>query len=127
MLIYAVIFISLALVFYTIGVWSERLQNILKIWHTVLFWIGLVCDTTGTTLMSRIASSQTDIGITASPFHAITGVAAILLMAFHAVWATVVIVRKKERLLNSFHKFSIFVWCIWLIPFISGMIMGMGR
>lgn len=30
MLIYAIIFITLALVFYTIGVWSEKLQGTLK-------------------------------------------------------------------------------------------------
>ncbi|MCE7858793.1 MAG: TIGR03987 family protein, partial [Chloroflexi bacterium CFX2] len=29
----AVIIINLALVFYSIGVWSERLQGGLKVWH----------------------------------------------------------------------------------------------
>lgn len=125
MLLYAIIFITLALIFYSVGVWSERLQNILKKWHTVVFWLGLICDTTGTTMMSRIALSQAAHGTTANPFHASTGVIAILLMAFHAIWATVVIVRKDEKMAYSFHKFSLSVWLVWLIPFISGMIMGM--
>jgi uncharacterized repeat protein (TIGR03987 family) len=125
MLLYAIILITLALIFYSVGVWSERLQNILKKWHIVVFWLGLIFDTAGTTVMSRIASSEAVPETTANPFHAITGVIAILLMAFHAIWATVVTVRKDEKMIKSFHKFSIAVWLIWLITFISGMIMGM--
>jgi uncharacterized repeat protein (TIGR03987 family) len=124
MLLYAIIFITSALVFYSVGVWSERFQNILKKWHVYVFWLGLICDISGTTMMSRIVSSQAGPGAAANPFHAITGVIAILLMAFHAVWATAVIVRKDENMIRSFHKFSVAVWLIWLIPFISGMIMG---
>ena len=45
------IIISLALVFYSIGVWSERIQGKLKPWHLVFFYLGLVCDTWGTGLM----------------------------------------------------------------------------
>jgi len=52
-------------------------------------------------------------GIMSSSFtlsvHAVTGVLAIVLMAFHAVWATIVLVKKNEALLHSFHKFSIVV------------------
>ncbi len=55
MLIYAIVFINLALVFYTIGVWSEKLQGELKGWHLAVFWIGLTFDTLGTTFMSKIA------------------------------------------------------------------------
>ena len=44
----AAIIINLALLFYSIGVWSERIQGRLKVWHTVFFWFGLVCDTWGT-------------------------------------------------------------------------------
>ena len=41
----AVIIINLALLFYSIGVWSERIQGRLKVWHTDFFCLGLVCDT----------------------------------------------------------------------------------
>jgi uncharacterized repeat protein (TIGR03987 family) len=47
------IIISLALVFYSIGVWSERISTQLKTWHLVFFWLGLICDTWGTGLMHR--------------------------------------------------------------------------
>jgi uncharacterized repeat protein (TIGR03987 family) len=61
------IIISLALLFYSIGVWSERIQGRLKSWHLVFFWLGLVCDTVGTALMMDMAG-----GLTAG-VHGITG------------------------------------------------------
>lgn len=120
MLLYAVLFINLALVFYTIGVWSEKKQGELKKWHLVVFYIGLAFDTAGTTAMSKIAGSGFSLD-----FHGITGLLAILLMLFHAVWATVVLLRNNEQMKKSFHRFSIVVWLIWLIPFISGAVFGM--
>ena len=54
-LIMAIITITLALVFYTIGVFSERKSGILKKPHLIIFWMGLVFDTVGTTIMSSIA------------------------------------------------------------------------
>ena len=120
MLIYAVIAINLALVFYTIGVWSEKIQGTLKKWHLVIFWTGLAFDTIGTSLMSELAQDGFKFN-----FHGITGLLAIILMLVHALWATYVIIRNNERAKSGFHKFSIFVWIIWLIPFISGAILGM--
>jgi uncharacterized repeat protein (TIGR03987 family) len=113
------VFITLALVFYTIGVWSERIAGRLKGWHLIFFWLGLICDTTGTAIMMDYAGRLT------ADVHGVTGVAAILLMIIHAIWATVVLARKDERAIINFHKFSVVVWAIWLIPYFSGVIMGM--
>ena len=118
-MIFGTIFITLALVFYTIGVWSERIAGRLKGWHLIFFWLGLACDTIGTAIMMDYAG-----GLTAD-LHGVTGVAAILLMIIHAIWATVVLARKDERAIVNFHKFSVVVWAIWLIPYFSGVIMGM--
>lgn len=115
------IIISLALVFYTIGVWAERLQGQLKLWHLVFFWLGLVCDTWGTGLMIEMAG-----GLTAD-VHGITGVIAIVLMLVHAVWASVVLARRDEKAIRNFHKFSLLVWFIWLIPYLSPMVLGMAK
>ena len=57
--------------------------------------------------------------------HGVTGVTAILLMVVHAIWATVVLIRKDETAIRSFHKFSVAVWVIWLIPYLSGAVFGM--
>jgi hypothetical protein len=34
------ILITLALIFYSVGVWSERLARYLKPWHVAAFWTG---------------------------------------------------------------------------------------
>ncbi len=119
MLIKGIVFITLALVFYTLGVWSEKIQGELKKWHLVVFYLGLVCDTLGTTYMSKIA------GGFSLNMHGVTGIIAIILMLVHAIWATIVIIKNDEVSKIKFHKFSLFVWVIWLIPYVSGMIMGM--
>jgi uncharacterized repeat protein (TIGR03987 family) len=111
----AVIVINLALLFYSIGVWSERIQGKLKVWHTVFFWLGLVCDTWGTGMMFEY------VGGMSYDVHGFSGVLAIALMFVHAIWATVVLIRKDEKIIISFHKFSIFVWLVWLIPYFSPM------
>jgi uncharacterized repeat protein (TIGR03987 family) len=113
------ILITLALVFYSIGVWSERLAGRLKGWHLIFFWGGLVFDTIGTGMMMEMAGG---LGL---DIHSVTGVTAILLMIVHAVWATVVLSRKDERAIVNFHKFSVVVWVIWLIPYGTGFILPM--
>ncbi|AQM60910.1 MULTISPECIES: HsmA family protein [Clostridium] len=125
-LIFAIITITLALIFYTIGVWSERKANTLKKWHVIIFWIGLFFDTTGTITMEKIAgTSSVSITSTQLLIHGITGALAIVLMLFHAVWATWVLYKNDEAKKVVFHKFSIAVWFIWLVPYIVGMIIGM--
>jgi uncharacterized repeat protein (TIGR03987 family) len=117
----AIVTISLALVFYTLGVWSEKFAGRLRLGHLVFFWVGLVFDTTGTTLMSEIAGGWK------VNFHGITGFLAILLMLSHALWATVVFIGRDEDKLKSFHKFSLLVWLVWLVPYLSGMVAAMLR
>ena len=117
----AIIIINLALLFYSIGVWSERIQGRLKVWHTVFFYLGLICDTWGTGLMlDYVGGMSWDV-------HGISGVLAIALMFIHAVWATIVLVKKDEKMIVNFHKFSVFVWVIWLIPYFSPMVLQMAE
>jgi len=115
----AMILITLALVFYSIGVWSERIAGSLKWWHLIFFWTGLIFDTIGTAIMMEMAGG---IGF---DIHSLTGVLAILLMIIHAIWATIVLVREDERMIANFHKFSVVVWLIWLIPYLSGFVVSM--
>jgi uncharacterized repeat protein (TIGR03987 family) len=116
----ATIVITLALVFYSIGVWSERFAGRLKAWHLVFFWVGLVCDTVGTGMMIEMAGGLT------FDVHGVTGVLAILLMLVHAAWATVVLARRDERWIRNFHKLSVAVWAIWLVPYFSPMFLAIG-
>jgi uncharacterized repeat protein (TIGR03987 family) len=113
--------ITLALVFYSLGVWSERLARYLKPWHVTAFWTGLAFDVSGTLAMHRLAEGRFDLR---DP-HTLTGQIALWLMLAHAIWATWVTRRGTEDARIGFHRYSIIVWVIWLVPYIGGMIIGM--
>ena len=123
-LILAIIAISLALIFYTIGVFSERRRGVLKPVHLFMFALGLIFDTTGTAIMSSMTNSEAQSGL---QLHQITGFAAIFLMALHFLWALVVILRGDEKAKHNFHRFSLLVWLFWLIPYIVGLVIGMSH
>lgn len=119
MLMIAIFFIFAACILYTLGVWAEKIQKKLKVWHAVVFWLGFTCDTIGTGAMGEMAGSLIQLN-----FHGLTGLIAILLMLFHAIWATLVLIKKDEGQIQRFHKLSMIVWIIWLIPMVTGMILG---
>lgn len=115
----AIFFIFAACILYSLGVWAERIQGRLKPWHAFVFWGGLISDSIGTGAMGMMAGTLFKMN-----FHGITGLIAILLMLFHAAWASLVLLRKNEKLILKFHRFSFIVWIIWLIPMVTGMIFG---
>ncbi|MHA1950441.1 MAG: HsmA family protein [Candidatus Thorarchaeota archaeon] len=116
-------FITAALITYTIAVWGEQITKELKPAFVVMFCVGVICDTTGTLLMTLIETSP--LGLFETIFHIVTGAAAIFLMLIHAVWAIRVLIQKDEVSAARFHKFSKFVWLFWLVPFLSPMFTGM--
>lgn len=125
MLTLAIGLISLALVFYTLGVWAERRTGELRWWHVGAFGAGLTADVSGTTAMSVIATSGGPTGVEHNPFlaqvMAITGVLALVLMALHLAWAVITMLRNRPDEKRTFHRFSVIVWAIWLVPYITGM------
>jgi len=120
MLIFAIISITLALIFYTVGVWSQKKQGSLKKWHLVILYLGLLCDILGTTLMSKLAKGGFQLD-----FHGIIGLFSILLMLLTIVLATITLVKNDNMAKSNFHKISIPVWAIWLISYVSGALSNM--
>jgi uncharacterized repeat protein (TIGR03987 family) len=116
----ATVLITLALIFYSVGVWSERVARYLKPWHVGMFWLGLAFDASGTYAMDLLEP-----GIDWTSVHTMTGQLAIWLMLAHAAWATLVVRRGDENARSRFHRLSIIVWLIWLVPFVGGMFLGM--
>jgi uncharacterized repeat protein (TIGR03987 family) len=112
--------ITLALVCYSVGVWAERLRRYLLPWHVAAFWTGFAFDLSGTGAMELMSP-----GFDWASLHTITGQIALWLMLAHAGWATRVLRRDDEPVRRRFHRFSLVVWCIWLVPYIGGMILGM--
>ena len=116
----AVVLITLALLFYSLGVWAERIAKYLRGWHVAAFWTGFFFDTTGTLAMDLLEP-----GVDWMSVHTITGQIALWLMLFHAIWATRVVRKGTEEQRTRFHTLSLMVWLIWLIPYFGGMYLGM--
>lgn len=110
----AIVAILSAAIIYTIAVFAENRSHALKPWHLALFWAGLVFDTLGTTLMSRLT------GGFELNLHGLLGVLAIALMILHAGWATAVLLMRREHLLRNFHHFSLTVWTLWMVSLVTG-------
>ena len=121
LLLTSTILITLALVFYSIGVWAERIVRYLKPWHVVAFWTGLAFDISGTWAMHLLSKGLFDL----SDPHTLTGQIALWLMLVHAIWATVAIRKGSEKARRNFHRYSLVVWLIWLVPYFGGMYIGM--
>ena len=119
----SIFLITLALVFYSVGVWAERISKYLKGWHVAAFWTGLAFDVSGTIAMGRLSDDPFNL----LNLHTLTGQIAIWLMLIHAIWATYIVKRGNEKLRRQFHSYSLIVWTIWLIPYFGGMIMGMSK
>jgi uncharacterized repeat protein (TIGR03987 family) len=122
-LLISTILINLALLFYSLGVWAERIAKYLKRWHLAAFWIGFAFDISGTYAMSKLASGP----FNPMALHTLTGQIALWLMLTHALWATYVVRKGNEKTRTGFHRYSLIVWLIWLVPYFGGMIMGMMR
>jgi uncharacterized repeat protein (TIGR03987 family) len=121
LLVLSTILITLALVFYSTGIWSERYSRYLKAWHVGAFWAGFLFDVSGTWVMSRLSENPYNL----LDLHALTGQLALWLMLIHAIWATYVVRKGSESARKRFHRYSLIVWLIWLVPYSGGMIMGM--
>lgn len=121
LLIASTTLITLALVFYSLGVWSERIARYLRPWHVAAFWTGFVFDVSGTWAMHRLAEGRFDLR---EP-HTLTGQIALWLMLAHAIWATRVARKGTEEARIGFHRYSLIVWLIWLVPYASGAYLGM--
>ncbi|MGY3748290.1 HsmA family protein [Vagococcus salmoninarum] len=113
----------IALISYSIGVFGERRTGTIQLKHLFFFVGGLIFDTTGTTLMNKIASenNSSQFGL-----HQLTGGLALFLMGFHLLWAIWVYKKGSDKAKAQFNKFSLGVWGLWVISFILGMLVGMG-
>lgn len=116
----AIVIISMALVFYSVGVWSERIQKSLKWWHVMAFGLGFLCDVVGTSFMAELVRLTGE----DNKLHAVTGMIAVVLMGIHAFWALWTYWRGSTKARRHFSRFSVVVWFIWLIPYCIGVWIG---
>jgi uncharacterized repeat protein (TIGR03987 family) len=123
MLVQAIIWMMLALIFYTWAVFSGRRQGLHRK-HLFIFGIGLLCDFFGTHQMNLFAAAYGK----APVWHNITGIASLSGMAFHFLLALVASLTNRAEAVNLvFHRVSMTIYSCWLVAFFSGAISGMIR
>lgn len=119
-LIIPALVMTLALAFYSAGVWAERIARDLKGWHVAAFLLGWGFDAYGTLLMERMRAEGQESGLV----HTVSGASAFALMGVHALWAVWVLARGTDDARRGFHRYSLAVWVLWLVPYLGGMVAG---
>jgi len=120
MLLEAVIWMNLALIFYTWAVFSARRRGLGRR-HLFLFGAGLLSDYRGTHLMLLYGLST---GIIPD-WHIIIGMASLAGMAFHFLLAAVAAaVRRAQAVDRLFHRVSLTIYSGWLVAFMTGTVAG---
>jgi len=117
MLAISIILINLALITYTVVVWNEFKTKSIRLWQVITFSIGFIFDCLGTFIMYKIGGSKISYGI-----HDILGFVAIFLMLLNLIGSAFILNKKTVK---NFYNFSIFVWIVWVISYITGMIVNM--
>jgi len=121
MLFQAVIFMNLALIFYTWAVFSARKQGLHRK-HLFIFGFGLLCDYLGTHLMFLYGLATGYV----PAWHTITGLGSLYGMAFHFLLAlAATLFRRAEAVNRLFHRVSLTIYTGWVIAFVSGAAAGM--
>lgn len=123
MLTQAVIWMMLALMFYTWAVFSGRRQGLHRK-HLIIFAAGLLCDFLGTSQMNLISIAYGKPPV----WHSILGIASLSGMAFHFLLALIASGTNRAEAANLvFHRVSISIYSCWLLAFFGGAVAGMMR
>jgi uncharacterized repeat protein (TIGR03987 family) len=121
LILISVAFITLALVLYTVAVWRSWRARTLVPATIVIFWCALAADTLATRMMAmRAETIRWDL-------HTISGYGALALMALLTVYGTAALVQRRQSWLTAFPKYALPVWVIWVISWITGVVLGIQR
>lgn len=104
-----------ALLLYSLVIWTHKIKKVLSLWMVWLFGIGLAADISGTVFLCVVATSGLIFNL-----HTIFGLVSLLIMALHFGWALLSITL-GGKFESYFNRFSVAAWFIWLIAFVSGI------
>ncbi len=119
LIFWGAILFTLALFFYSLGIWSDFFGKQLKRWHLIMFSLGVITDSLGTLCM------YLHVGHLIFTAHSISGFLGLALMVFHSVWAFFVLANNNAKRQFVFHRFSVAVWFFWLLSYVSGVYLGL--
>lgn len=103
-----------ALVLYTVAIFSHKFKGELERWMISVFGLGLLADISGTLFLCILHSKGWKWNL-----HTISGLAALVIMALHFGWA--LLAKTKVQFNESFEKYSLYAWCLWILAFVSGI------
>lgn len=108
-----------ALALYSIVIWTHWLRRKrlpeLRRWMLWTFGIALTCDISATIFVCTLGNQWI------WNFHTITGLASVLVMGLHFIWALDATVWTRGRCQELFNQCSLWAWVLWLSSFISGI------
>ena len=107
----------LALCLYTFVIWAHKFRAEFRIWMLWMFGIALAADLSGTMLLCMTASAQWKWNL-----HTVTGFLSLFIMAIHFLWALMAIMA-RGRYEHYFRRYSTSAWGLWLIAFVSGIVL----
>ncbi|MBP9779249.1 TIGR03987 family protein [Candidatus Gracilibacteria bacterium] len=114
-LIISLIFVHIALILYSIGVWKFFASKVLSGRHLFYFWTGFIADCIATAFMAVLAR-----GIVLNP-HTIIGFMALFFMFLHAGGATYLLKNKDTLHMKTYSKVSIAAWIFWILSYLTGI------
>ena len=127
-LIFTIVAMILALVFYTWSVINVKRTNSINKTHILLLWLGFIWNCIGIYLVSQIVQSNTaTMDIATATLQSLTGMFAVFIMLFHCIWATWILIRNNEFQQKAFYIYSLIVWVVWLAPYGINIMLGMGK
>lgn len=106
---------AVALIIYTIVIWSHWFKKELKLWMIWLFAAALSIDGFATLVVCVLIPDKLR-----WTFHAMAGLASLLIMALHFFWA-VRAYSGDNKYAEYFQRYSIYAWLFWLAAFLSGI------
>ena len=115
------ILFTFALIVYSVATWAGVRSGILKKWHLILFWIGLIADLSATLAIGWVY------GGFVQNMHSYLGAIALLAVLAQNIAATIILKNKNEEKIISFpKKVSLPVWVIWMASYIAGLLLSGG-
>ena len=119
-IIIATLLFTLALVLYSLAIWSGRTARHFKLWQIIVFFFGVSADALGVWVTVKFIGA-----IVLTP-HAIFGFSALLLMSLHFLWVLFMFVANRQQTLGA-RRFGIFVWSVWMLSYLSGFVTGLQK
>lgn len=105
----------LALVLYSLAIWSDRIKKELRAWMLAVFGTALIADILGTVLLCAVVSDAFRVNV-----HTVTGLASLAIMLVHYIWALQAFLAYDRRSETRFRRWSVWAWGLWLVSFLSG-------